>query len=874
MMNETGGTGMNLSARGKVWLVPKITPAEEAMIAASGGSELIARLLNRRGFDSAEKISAFLDSTGYTYTSPLELPDVDKAVARLTQAIENKEHITVYGDYDVDGVTGTSVLMTVLKRLGASVNYYIPHRTSEGYGLNVKAVSILASKQRTKLIVTCDCGVSNFAEINLARSLGVHTLVLDHHTMPEILPPAVAIVHPKRLPEDHPLFHLPGVGVAYKVCEALLTQHGHADEVESLLDFVVLGMIADLVPLVGENRHIVRNGLHALLKSPRPGMQALLGQVQKSGDTDMVAFGIAPRINAVGRLADANTAVELLTTNDANVADNIAKQLQLENSRRQDLCEKIFLEADKMIQDRIDLSADRCIAIYKEGWHHGVVGIVASKLVEKYSRPVFIGELEPEENVVKGSARGVEAIDLYQVLKANEHLLTRWGGHKMAAGWGVEAAKADVLCRALTDTCNKMLAGDPMVATLSIDAEALAQTVDIDLARSLQSLAPFGMGNRKPIFILRGMTCQSTRVLGKDGKHHRVMLEHNDVAEVLECVMWNTQGLVPADGQRIDVAFTPEVNTYNGRDRLQLVLTDWRAERNGDDDIQVLDSSFKRSAAVPQKASTGSNHSVPLQNAEPVSAGGGIKRDLRSHITTWKDLREFENKDEVLKKAAERLGNDFVLFSETVREAGGLEIADRTALKAASNLIIWQYPPSSNVLKDVLDKVRPKSVFVVGQEDDVSDDAAVFLKRLHGLIKYAVNNKDGQVEAEKLAALMGTSKMSIALALTLLRKIHVIDWFAEEGCLFLDLIGQPESPAENHPEFRQLSESLQQVKKFRHWMSTTSLKEIQLAVATNQIELVSSSDADSLEQPDEDTLLTVNEDFENDQPDSREGASI
>ncbi len=353
--SSAGLTGNNLSARGKVWLVPKIAAAEAELVAAAGGSELIARLLARRGFDTAAKIGAFLDSTTYTYTSPMELPDVDKAVVRLTEAISMKEHITVYGDYDVDGVTGTSVLMTVLKRLGASVNYYIPHRTSEGYGLNLKAVSILASKQRTKLIVTCDCGVSNFAEINFARSLGVDSLVLDHHTMPEILPPAIAIVHPKRLPEDHPLFHLPGVGVAYKVCEALLIEHGYPEEVESLLDFVVLGMIADLVPLIGENRHIVRNGLTALLKSPRPGMQALLGQVQKSGDTDMVAFGIAPRINAVGRLADANTAVELLTTNDASVAENIAKQLQLENSRRQDLCEKIFMEADKMVQDKIDL---------------------------------------------------------------------------------------------------------------------------------------------------------------------------------------------------------------------------------------------------------------------------------------------------------------------------------------------------------------------------------------------------------------------------------------------------------------------------------------------------------------------------------------
>lgn len=871
--NSSGaGAGMNLSARGKVWLVPKVSPADAALVAAASGSDLIARLLVRRGFDSADKIQAFLDSTGYTYTSPHELPDVDKAVARITDAINKKQHITVYGDYDVDGVTGTSVLMTVLKRLGASVSYYIPHRTSEGYGLNVKAVSILASKHRTKLIITCDCGVSNFSEINLARSLGVDTLVLDHHTMPEMLPPAVGIVHPKRLPEDHPLFHLPGVGVAYKVCEALLTEHGHADEVESLLDFVVLGMIADLVPLVGENRHIVRNGLQALLKSPRPGMQALLGQVQKSGDTDMVAFGIAPRINAVGRLADANTAVELLTTNDASVADNIAKQLQLENTRRQDLCDKIFAEADKMVQDRIDLSADRCIAIYKEGWHHGVVGIVASKLVEKYNRPVFIGELEPEENVVKGSARGVDAIDLYQVLKANEHLLTRWGGHKMAAGWGVEGSKADVLCRALTDTCNKMLAGDPLIPTLNIDAEAFAVTVDLDLARNLQSLAPFGMGNRKPIFILRGMTCQSTRVLGKDGKHHRVMLEHNEIAEALECVMWNTQGIVPQDGERIDVAFTPEVNTFNGRDRLQLVLSDWRIERQGDDDIQITEATIKRSLAVPQKAPLAP--SAATSSDEGVPAVAGTRREIRSQITTWKDLREFDNKSEVLKKAAERLGSDYVMFSETTPHAGDMGASDRTTLKAAGNLIIWQYPPSSNVLKEVLDKVKPKTVFVVGQPDDVTDDASVFLKRLLGLIKYAVNNKEGQVEGDKLAALMGTSKMAIALALTLLRKVHVVDWFAEEGVLFLDLIGQPESAPEDHPEFRQLSDSLQQVKKFRAWMSETSLKEIQLAVATNQIELVSPGEIDSLTQPGEDTLLTVNEDFENDQPDSREGASI
>lgn len=878
---QAAEVGMTLSARGKVWLVPKVAAVTSEQTAAAMGSELIARLLHRRGFDSADKVAAFLDSSTYVMTSPMELPDVDKAVARLTQAITMKEHITVYGDYDVDGVTGTSVLMTVLKRLGASVDYYIPHRTTEGYGLNLKAVSILASKHRTKLLVTCDCGVSNFAEINFARSLGVDTLVLDHHTMPDALPPAVAIVHPKRLPEDHPLFHLPGVGVAYKVCEALLIDHGFPEEVESLLDFVVLGMIADLVPLIGENRHIVRNGLTALLKSPRPGMQALLAQVKTSGDTDMVAFGIAPRINAVGRLADANTAVELLTTNDQSVADNIAKQLQLENTRRQDICEKIFLEADKMVKDTIDLSADRCIAIYKEGWHHGVVGIVASKLVEKYNRPVFIGELEPNDNVVKGSARGVEAIDLYEVLKANEHLLNKWGGHKMAAGWGVDSAKADVLCRALTDTCNRMLAEDPMISTLSIDAEAIPFSVDLGLAKGLQSLAPFGMGNRKPIFILRGMTCHSSRVLGKDGKHHRIMLEHAEITQPLECVMWNTQNVIPQDGERVDVAFTPEVNTYNGKDRLQLILTDWRKENTNGDDIDALQATIARvkrpSAKVPVGASSAQANSTAASSATTGGATAASTstlpstgtRDLRSQTTTWKDLRGYENKKDFLDKATERLGTDIVLFAETAGEEKGYAFLDRASATTSANLIIWQYPPTSNVLREVLERVKPKMVFLVGQEDTSAYDASGFLKRLLGLIKYACNNKDGQVEAEKLAALMGTSKMAIALALTLLRKLHVIDWFAEEGMLFLDLIGAPEGAPEDHPEFKQLADSLAQVKQFRQWMSESSIKEIQLAVASNQIELVSVGETDSLEE----SALTGNEDLiDDDQSYSREGA--
>ena len=312
----------NVTAKGKNWQLPNSDLLDSELMAVVDNREPLARLLHRRGIISGKQAKAFLNPEEYVATSPMELPDVDKAVVRISQAIALGEHITIYGDYDVDGVTATSLLITVLKKLGASVNYYIPNRLEEGYGLNLKAVSILASKHRTKLLITCDCGIGNFAEINFAKSLGVETVVLDHHMLPELMPPAVAIVHPKLLSDDHPLFDLPGVGVAYKVCEALLIDKGLEEEVKPLLDYVTLGMIADLVPLVRENRYLVQIGLPCLINSTRPGIRALLAQVRKSEDTDLVGFGLAPRINAVGRLADAKVAVELLTTDDAQVADS------------------------------------------------------------------------------------------------------------------------------------------------------------------------------------------------------------------------------------------------------------------------------------------------------------------------------------------------------------------------------------------------------------------------------------------------------------------------------------------------------------------------------------------------------------------------
>ncbi len=866
---------------GKEWKFPLDVQIEEDLVNVAFGSSLVAKLLVKRGITTCAEAEKFLHPESYVETSALELPGVADAVVRITQAIEKNEHITVYGDYDVDGVTGTSVLVSVLKLLGANVSYYIPNRTDEGYGLNLKAVSVLASKRRTKLIITCDCGISNFAEINFAKSLGVDAIVCDHHTMPDMLPPAVATVHPKLLNEEHPLFHLPGVGVAYKVCEALLDAKGMKEEADKLLDFVTLGMIADMVPLVRENRYLVQIGLPKLAASPRPGIKALLAQVGNNGSansaagTELVGFGIAPRINAVGRLSDAEQAVELLTTDDADQAEEIARKLQLENTRRQEMCEKIFFEADQMVASRINLETDRAIFIYDKGWHHGVVGIVASRLVERYHLPVFIGEHHVNEGMIKGSARGVEGIDLYEVLKANEHLLVKWGGHKMAAGFSLEADKAEALLTGLSSTCNRMLEGKSLAPTLEIDSQVTAPEVSLEVTQLISRLAPFGIGNRKPMLVVNGLTFMGARVLGKEGKHHRLALKDTKSGALFEAVMWNSRNRIPQEGQSVDIAFTPEVNRFNGTERLQLVLADWRTTGGAQVPAPKMAEQVNSAPARPvvQPAPQPNRTEAPaqatrqpsaeisqpqvqanVQAASPAAASqepakpSEVIRPIASAKTNWKDLRAYSDPQAVLDKAVANLGNRLAIFAESCPKIANVNFVDRAMDGLNANqkhLLLWQYPPSLQVFQSILAKSQASEIYIVGgaEEDDL--DPSVFVRKLMAIVRFAVNQKDGEAEGEKIACALGVSKMAVALGLTLLRKIHLIDWFAEEGLLYLDLLGEasgrPPEQYENQPEFRQMAASLKEVKEFRIWCAKTTIKDIQLALAPNQIRLNSQS---------------------------------
>lgn len=947
MLSKPSSSGGRAS---KTWRFPERRELPADLVTSAGGSQILAELLLRRGIDNGDAAKSFLDPQNYKVTSPMEFSEMPKAIVRITEAIGRGEKICVYGDYDVDGVTATSLMYSTLKSLGANVDFYIPNRLSEGYGLNIKAVSILASKQRVKLLITCDCGISNFAEINLAKSLGVETIIVDHHSLPELLPPAVAILHPKQLDEEHPLYHLPGVGVAYKLAEALLQDNKREDEICSLLDFVTLGMIADMVPLVRENRYLVQIGLPKLLNSSRAGIKALLDNTARMDGSDIVGFGLAPRINAVGRLADASLAVKLMTVEDEAEAKDLAGKLELENARRQELCEQIFFEADKKAKQALANSQDLALALYSPDWHHGVVGIVASRLVEKYHCPVFVAELDLAEGKLKGSARGVAGVDLYAILKENEELMLRWGGHQMAAGFSAESANADVLCRALVESCNKVLAGKNMLPVLDIDLEVSPEIVDLSLTKLLKRLGPFGMWNKKPVLSMLSLKVLSTRVLGKEGKHHRLILQSSESGKQFECVYWRSVE-VPAEGEQIDLAFTPEINVFNNAERLQLVLSDWRVHGQPADELpsiqeQLIDFSppdpkslsagaaasdsglakgqDKRAgkSSVAKDAASAKENAVAAVADQPVlhletsydgqtassnlirnfapidqapdlalpeelgtskkleaaqnkdsSASSNLEQNFAPQDTTQegsarqqavsasadietpspaagvnavqsvtiKDLRVHADPKSLVAAAARKVAGQLNIFAENCKLEGH-ELQDRCGLVPKPHLFVWQFPPSLQTFKSIIQKTQAKQIYLCGQSQSPDYDAASFLKRLFAMARFAVNQRDGEAPAEKLCAGLATTKMALALGLTVLKKAELIDWYAEDSIIYLDITESPEPSWERTAEYKQLEQSLKEITEFRNWCAEASLDEIQSELIPNSIRLFSTSE--------------------------------
>ncbi|MCL6613232.1 MAG: single-stranded-DNA-specific exonuclease RecJ [Firmicutes bacterium] len=541
-----------------------------------GVPPLVGQLLINRGLFDPERANRFLSPALEHLHPPALLPNLEIGVERLVEAFRRGEKILVFGDYDVDGMTGVSLLVRILKPLArGGIYYYVPKRLEEGYGLSVEAIE-KAARQGVRLILTVDSGITARAEVAYARERGIEVIVTDHHQPGEEVPEAAAVIDPKLPGSRYPFPDLAGVGVAFKLGWALM-ERGLVPREDLLrhLDLVALGTIADVVPLVDENRVLARHGLLQLNRTENPGLRALL-EVTRLGEREVTAghvgFILAPRLNATGRLGDASPGVRLLLTGDPERAREIAKALDRDNQERQRLETEVLEEAIARIEAGVDLSAERAIVLAAPGWHPGVIGIVASRLVESFHRPVILVSLEGEEG--RGSARSIPGFNLYAGLAECAAHLERFGGHEAAAGLTVRREKMDDFARAFAAVARASIPPSLLEPSLRIEAEVDLAEADLALAREVARLAPYGPGNPAPVLACREVRVLDCRGVGENNKHLKLRLAQSGT--VREGIGFNL-GSAAAEvalSRTVDLAFTLEENTFNGATEVQLCLRD------------------------------------------------------------------------------------------------------------------------------------------------------------------------------------------------------------------------------------------------------------------------------------------------------------
>ena len=557
-------------------LRPSGPAGSRAELERAGLPPLCAAVLCARGVDTAPAASAFLAHGPNLLHDPFLLRDMEKAVERISRAIREQETVAVYGDYDVDGITATCLLTQFLRTLGGQVVSYIPDRTEEGYGLNNHAIDALA-RQGVTLIVTVDCGITAAQEVEYARALGVDVVITDHHQCKEVLPQAVAVVDPRRPDCSYPFPDLAGVGVALKLALALTAPDQRSQVLLDYGELAAIGTVADVMLLQGENRALVHLGLKRLADCSRPGLQALLreagcprGQVPT---TVTIGYGLAPRINAAGRMEQAGTALELLLTQDPQRGTELAQELCQLNRLRQAIELEIFQHCDQLLTHTPALSAP-VIVLAGEGWHQGVIGIVASRLAEKYACPAFMISLDGDKG--KGSCRSFGGFNLFGALERCAPLLDSYGGHELAAGFSIRRDNIPAFRAALCQLVEEFAGHQPMESSLDVDCEiphcSLLSTQDVE---SLSLLEPFGSGNPKPVFLLRSVCVLSHTDVG-GGRHLKLKLRRDGVAMDAIFFSANTAACGIENGQRLDIAFTLQINQFRGNRTVQLQLCDLR----------------------------------------------------------------------------------------------------------------------------------------------------------------------------------------------------------------------------------------------------------------------------------------------------------
>jgi single-stranded-DNA-specific exonuclease len=702
------------------WLDPQ--PVDASPLASLNLPPLIAQTLVRRGISRPEEAEAFLHPEK---TPSTPFPEIEKAADLINLAIRRQDRICVWGDFDVDGQTSTALLMQTLQALGADVVYYIPIRGKESHGVHIESLKPIIDNG-AKLIVTCDTGITAHEAIDYCNSRGVDVIVTDHHDLGETLPDAKAIINPKLLAEDHPLKNLAGVGVAYKLAETLLDLR--YSKLESpiskidLLDLVALGLIADVALLQGETRSLAQKGIAALRNTNRLGLKVMAELSSTNLETlteETIGFTFAPRLNALGRLGDANPAVELLLTQDSARARVLAAQIEGLNAQRRLLTSQVYEAAEAQLRENPDLLTEPAIVLSHPNWPGGVVGIVANRLVDRYHKPALL-LTESEDGILRGSARSVEGLHITEAITANKDLLLNFGGHPMAAGLSLQ--KGDLttfrkgLGRAIERQLGEIVREEP---TLQIDAWLGLDEINPSLADAIELLAPFGAGNPKLTLATRGVTLKSATEIGKGREHLRLTLE-DEAGNAQNILWWGGAGEeLPESGTKFDIAYSLRASTFRGEKQLNLQFEEFRV--------------------VEEK---------PVEIQKP----------------------RLEVRDMRLQPSLLNLQPSTLIWAEGADRAAGVP---RFELHQADEFSIYTTPPSPADLRKALEIVKPKTVYVFGVSpaEEKTDE---FLSHLAGLCKYVLNQRRGQVNVQELASAMAARESAVRIGL---------EWLAAGGHL-------------------------------------------------------------------------------------------
>ena len=788
----------------KVWKIKEEKETSDVLVQAAG-DKLLARLLVQRGMDTAEKIKNFLQPDTMNISSPFVFCDMQRAVDRIFDAIEKQEKILIYGDFDCDGVTSTSLLYKTLLHLGADVEFYIPNRETENHGLNTKALVKLIAKHRTKLIITVDCGISDVEQVNFANGFKVDVIITDHHEAPPELPDAFAIINPKAMnaldkdlsvEQIEALNELAGVGVAFKLACALLEQKKDYDFAQELLPFVAVGTIADVVPILYENRSFVNAGLKLIESGKHYGLTKLLniaGYDLKNGITsENIAFGVAPRINAAGRLDTVDNAVKLLISDNKTEIDFCCEELNNLNRIRQDLCDSIFQEAVAMVQNEPPAAG---IVLYKPDWHIGIIGIVASKLVEYFYKPVFLMTKDENTGFVRCSSRSIPEVHIRNVIADNENLFEYFGGHSQAAGLVFDPAKNsfEKVKNALVSSIEKQIDGRELVPSVEIDMEINPEDISIDLINTLKKLEPFGEGNKTPLFVTKNLILNSSRTMGQKNNHLKIFCEDKN-GQPFECVYWNHGEINIAQGKTFDVAFYPKLNVFNDVATIQLDVQDIKSEfllqqQEEKTDFKLYDHRKKTN----------------------------IFQQICSYLLTTKVSTEVFAQNKVI---CDSLKNYKEIFDK---------VRTRKNLTKCNQLMFFDYPASESIMKNLLNRSGAK-IFHFMNYNNKNIDAQELIKNISGMLKYVCTSKQGEVDLCDISDYLAVSDEVTELCFDMLEELGMFEVVEKNANNYrIQFLHAVEfSKIKESEMFEELEQELQKIYDYRQKLCTMPLEELML----------------------------------------------